>query len=265
MSVDDGQDLAAVLSLMGILLILSASGPAYAQYDYQKFQRAADRFLDAYVQEGLVDYRGVAEHPDAVEQIETRIGDLCLENLSESDQKAFLINAYNLLVIAAVAEAYPIESPLELTGFFDGDQHRVAGTSRTLDGLEADIFERFPDPRIHFALVCAAESCPPLPDSTFRGPVLDRQLETITRQAIRSQKFVRIDSSAGTIHLSRIFDWYRSDFERKFGSLRTFVDRYREKPLPDAFTIHFTEYDWSLNEFTPPSETSNSEARPPEE
>lgn len=265
MCIDGSRCLTALLALTVALLILSASGPAYAQSDYRELQRAADRFLDEYVQDGLVDYRAVSENAGAVDRIETQIGDLRLEDLSESDQKAFLINAYNLLVIGAVAEAYPIESPLEVTGFFDGERYRVAGASRTLDGLEADIFERFPDPRIHFALVCAAESCPPLPDSTFRGPVLDRQLDAITRQAIRSDTFVRIDSSAGTIHLSRIFDWYRSDFERESGSLRAFVDRYRERSLPDSYAIRFTEYDWSLNEFSPASETSKSAVRPPDE
>ena len=254
--------LAALLPLVGGLLFLSVGEPAHAQSDYQEFRRAADRFLDEYVQEGLVDYRAVAEDPGAVDRIKTRIGDLPLEGLSESEEKAFLLNAYNLLVIGAVAEAYPIASPLEVAGFFDGERHRVAGTSRTLDGLEAEIFERFPDPRIHFALVCAADSCPPLPDSTFRGPVLDRQLDTITRKAIRSEKFVRVDSSDGTVHLSRIFDWYRTDFERASGSLRAFVDRYRKRPLPDSYTIHFTEYDWSLNEFSPTSGTSKSKAEP---
>ena len=50
------------------------------------------------------------------------------------------------------------------------------------------------------------------------------------------------------LRLSRIFDWYKADFEKSAGSLESFLRRYRTgATIPDGLRIEYLEYSWALN------------------
>jgi hypothetical protein len=54
----------------------------------------------------------------------------------------------------------------------------VGGRAYGLDEIEQGIIrKRFQEPRIHFALVCAAMGCPPLRGEAYTGARLDAQLD----------------------------------------------------------------------------------------
>ncbi len=53
----------------------------------------------------------------------------------------------------------------------------------------------------------------------------------------------------GNYRISRLFQWYRSDFSHH-GSIIQFINRYldADEQIPESATLNFMEYDWSLNE-----------------
>jgi hypothetical protein len=106
-----------------------------------------------------------------------------------------------------------------------------------------------PDPRLHFALVCGARSCPPI--SVYDGEGLDDQLELAAANFIR-QEGVRYEQESNTFWLSRIFRWYQVDFgdEKR---LRAFLaGRMEDLTVREALasgegSIRYQAYDWSVN------------------
>ncbi|MFB6247804.1 MAG: DUF547 domain-containing protein [Salinibacter sp.] len=231
----------------GALLLVLVPGLAVAQSPLTSVYAQSDSLLDAHVEAGEVDYAALAEHPRPLRSLVQDIEQVSLSSLPPPHAKAFLLNAYNLLAIRAVVEAYPISSPQDVPDFFTAPRVTLAGERRSLDAVENLLFERFPDPRLHFALVCAARSCPALPDSSYRAGELDRQLDRITRQTLRDRSFVRVHPDDSTVVLSKIFDWYRKDFVRSTPSLIAYVNQYRSTPIPTSYRVEFRAYDWSLN------------------
>jgi hypothetical protein len=115
---------------------------------------------------------------------------------------------------------------------------------------------QFQDPRIHFALNCAARSCPPLAPTAFDPATLEEQLEAATETVVNDPTFVDFSgcrAGRGTIRLNMIFDWYAADFEKEEGTVRDFLARYgpdrHRQALRDASCgLEFSDYDWALNE-----------------
>src|SRR5690606_33046254 len=106
---------------------------------------------------------------------------------------------------------------------------RVGDRTYTLDQIEKDILiGKFRDPRIHFAINCAAISCPPLLNRAYRPEAIDRQLDERTRAFLQSPHNA---ISADALRLSEIFRWYSADF----GDLRSFLQSYTQvNPHPNA-------------------------------
>jgi len=206
-----------------------------------------DAFLANYVHEGLVDYARV-KGDQATATWVAEIATTNLETASPAERQAFLINAYNLLVIHAAAEVYPIPSVLDVPGFFDRKKYPVAGQSMTLNDLEkTHLLQKFGDPRFHFVLVCGAVDCPPIADKAYRPELLEQQLETQTRAALNDPTFIRVAEGQPKVGLSQIFEWYASDFGGSKSSALAFINRYRRPAINPAAEVTFYTYDWSLN------------------
>lgn len=183
---------------------------------------------------------------------------------TRNDRIAYWLNAYNFLVIYGVIENYPIESVLDVKlfhGFFRRIEYTLGGKPHTLKQIEDAL--RRADPRIHFALNCASRSCPALRAEPFRGEALDEQLERAARNFIASDRGIQIDRGHGKIYLSKIFGWYKADFERWLeqnghpdkGLLGYIAVYAPEKtaallgsPQARAMDIEFMDYDWRLND-----------------
>ena len=176
---------------------------------------------------------------------------------SRNEKLAFYINAYNAYTVGSVIELWPISSVMKIKGpdFFKGRKHRVAGRSLSLDQLENSVIrKRFREARIHFAVNCASKSCPPLARRAYTAKGLSGQLERQTKAYIRSA--VKVDSSKKIARLSKIFEWFASDFDSSGSKdgvgVRSFVAK-RLRPeeaavLRDPSTkVVFDEYSWQLN------------------
>ena len=209
----------------------------------QNFFGQADAFFQQYVHPPYVDYQAIQKQPEALEGLIKIIATYDLKGTTAAQQKAFWINAYNLLVIQAVVDHYPVQSPRDIPGFFDKRMYFAAGEKMTLNQLEEKkLLLPFADPRIHFALVCAARSCPPLPAEAIRPERVEEQLDRLTRQSVNDPEFLRIGK--GRIEISQLFRWYAADF----GSVKDFLNQYRDMPLEQGCAIRYYEYDWTLNE-----------------
>jgi len=127
----------------------------------------------------------------------------------------------------------------------------------SLKKLEDDLVRAgFQDPRIHAALNCASVGCPRLPREAFLPETLDGQLDAAMKEFVSEERNCSVDSAAGTVTLSKIFDWFRQDFEefpqplgQGGGELIDYINRYRAaaEQIPADVKIKFASYDKTLN------------------
>ena len=231
---------------------------------------------------GLVDYAGLKADASALDAYYMAIADLDedqYEAWSEERQIAFWTNAYNGLTLKAIIENYPIERSASMgsivhprgirwiPGVWDKLTFIVMGREMTLDDIEHKVLRvEYDEPRIHVALVCAAISCPPLRAEPFVEDRLDEQLDDQTRLFLAREENFRIDRDAGRVYLSKILDWFGSDFEPSFApesgfeghsdaerAVLNFIAGYlgeadREYLTGGDYDVEYSPYDWSLNE-----------------
>jgi len=216
--------------------------------------------LVQYVKDARVDYASLETHPQELNRYLDQVAAVSepeFKRWDESQQIAFLSNAYNAYTLRLIIEHYPVESIKDIGGFFNGpwDQPVVKLFGKTIDlnTVEHEILRvDYAEPRIHFALVCAAKGCPPLRSEAFVGIRLDEQLEDQERQFLATPDKNRIAAAERTVFLSPIFKWYGGDFGKEPGSVLAALKPYWPD-MPggldyDDFKIRYTDYDWSLNE-----------------
>lgn len=207
------------------------------------------RLLAKYVTPTGVKYAAWKANAADMQAIKTVVDGIAAEPASAAkskEQLAFLMNAYNAWILHEALGKYPTKSVKDtLFTFFTGKRITVAGEKMSFNRLEKDIIRpRFNEPRIHFALNCASQSCPPLRTEPYTAAKLEAQLEEQTRAYLNEERGIKLGGN--TAQLSKIFDWYKEDFGGEAG-VRTFVPKYRGgKPLPKK--LAYQEYDWSLNE-----------------
>jgi len=208
-----------------------------------------DAFLKKHVHNDAVDYAAIKSHPEQLRDLIEIQKEFELTQLDSAARKAFWINAYNILVIHAVVQSYPIDSPMDVTGFFDTQTHIVAGDTLTLNQIENEKLRAgFDDPRIHFALVCAARSCPPIIPEAYHPQIINAQLEERTRTNLNDSNFIRVNEKEKTVYLSEIFKWYREDFITPEHGVLAYVNQYRKEKIPPKYSIDYYTYNWQLND-----------------
>ncbi len=235
------------------------------------------RVLDEVVRMPRVDYQLLQERREGLDAyIEdlARTSPEALEAASRNEQLAFWINAYNACMLRLVIDHYPIEtgrtglfgsirnrvagypdnSVWQIPDVFTRDHCRVAGQDRSQDEIEHEIIRpRFQEPRIHFAVNCAALSCPVLWPTAYTGDDLDAQLDRAVRHLMEGPGHFRIeDGPPATLRLNKVLDWYDEDFGGPEG-LKTFFADYldgeeREAVLRSDTRVEFFDYDWTLND-----------------
>lgn len=225
-----------------VFLIWSIGQISEAQPDYKSW----DTFLKKYVSAtGDVDYKSIKTNKKELDAItKTFSATSVLSSWSKSDQLAFWINAYNAFTIDLIVNNYPLKSIQGLDGGKPWDVKRIniGGKKYSLNNIENDIIRsQFKDARIHFAVNCAAKSCPPILNGAFFGKTLDTQLDEATKKFINNKKYQTITSS--NLTLSKIFDWYGADF----GDIVTFINKYSNVKVSKSATIAYKDYDWALN------------------
>lgn len=207
------------------------------------FFNDADAFFKKYVKNGRVNYSAIKSGDDLQPIIES----IQKSPIESSNEFAYLINAYNLLVIDKVISSYPIGSPMEKPSFFEEKKSILNGKKVSLNELENEIIrKKFKDPRVHFVLVCAGLGCPPITNFAYLPKKLEQQMNQQTKLALNNNNFVY--EKDGTTYLSEIFNWYSSDFGKNNPEIIDFINRYKSTPFPKENKIRHYPYDWTLND-----------------
>lgn len=231
--------------LLSLLVLVSSM--SFGQTGPSKFFKDADAFFAKYVMDGRVDYKSLKGNMTSIDGLYAQVNDMNLTGVEGNVKKAFYLNAYNVVVIYHVTRYYPLKSPLDQSGFFDQVKHKVAGESLTLNALEIKkVILPYRDARIHFALACAAISCPKLASFAYQPETLEKQLNDRTKLAINDDTFIRVKSNK--VEVSQIFKWYARDFTTGGSTVTSFINKYRNNKIPEASAVGYYEYDWKLNE-----------------
>lgn len=231
-----------------ILLVCLSAPVCYAQTTPDAFGNDVNSFMKAHVADGRVAYAQLKKSEDELVGLYKQIGSVDLVGASDKAKKAFYINAYNVAVIHQVVQAFPLKSPLDKAGFFDQVKHRVAGQEITLNQLEKEkLISAYGDARVHFAVVCAAVSCPPIANFAYTADQLDAQLDERAKLSLNNPTFIRVNNGQKKAKLSKIFDWYKADFTKGGQSILTYINGFRREKIPTDFGTDFYEYDWRLN------------------
>ena len=233
------------LFLLALLLPMTV-----AAADLEQATDGLDASLQAHVNgSGLVDYQALAVDRSAIDSFTAALEQTDLSSLEADDRLATLINAYNAFALQTVLEHYPIEHVLnDLEQPFDAKRWMIGGEAYSLNEIENDLIRaKFDEPRIHWAVNCAAVSCPPLRAEAYRGDRLETQLAEQEERTLDDEKYVKLDGS--TLRLTRLFEWYEADFVKAAGSATAYVagvvPAVAEAKPGD---VEFMEYDWTLND-----------------
>lgn len=210
------------------------------------FNQSAGSIIHSdYIQNGFVNYQVLHENLTLFDPVIKNMATVQLKDLSMDEKTAFLLNAYNLLVIKTIAENYPITSPLEIKGFFDKNMFMLNGRKVTLDQIEHKVFYLSKDPLIHFGLVCAAKGCPLLNDTIFTPKEVHQQLVNKATEMFDNPEFLIENKANNSLQLSFIFKWNASHFPK---DLVMFINKYKTIKVSEYATVEYYNYDWELNE-----------------
>ena len=137
--------------------------------------------------------------------------------------------------------------------FFSRPVYSISQRPYSLNNIEHGILRRkFQEPRLHFALVCAAVGCPLLRNEAYVGDRLQTQLDEDARRFINNQNKVLYDTQSKILYCSKIFKWYRQDFLKVANSIPDYIKTYLSSALElnAATPIRYLDYNWNLNQQT---------------
>lgn len=250
---------------MWTLLLLACSAPVVLEGapPADAEARWAQALAEVVTPAGRVRYERLQADPSALEAY-VRAQAAPWPELTPAEALARKINTYNAAVLLGVLRQGVPASVQDVrvglwrwggAGFFKGLRFELDGRWVDLYDYEHEqLREAHRDPRIHAAISCASEGCPPLSAELYRAETLDAQLDAAVRRWLRTRAQVH----AEVVELSAIMDWFRDDFIQwgQAESLCAWAARYDPRfapPAADGCPHRFSAYDWSLNAARPPA------------
>ncbi len=168
------------------------------------------------------------------------------ESWSKSATLAYWMNVYNAFTVKLILDNYPTKSIKDIKGPWSHRFIKIGEKWYTLNDVEHRIIRKMGEPRIHFALVCAAVSCPKLYNKAFTANNLEEDLSLLTRGFLNDSTKNNISEKG--IKLSKIFKWYGGDFKKNGNSLIDFLNAYTDVTISPNAKKSFKDYNWALNE-----------------
>ncbi len=242
----------------------AAGGPGKGP-DYAAWNQLLARY---YNPDRGMDYKGLkAKDGKTLADLRQRLAGVDAEALAAPDRLAYWINVYNVNIVATVVDHYPVASirdistdPIVRLNVFKKDTVPVKGGMTSLNEIEnLKIRQGFKDPRIHFAINCAAASCPPIRIEAFTGSRVSEQLDDQARRFLDDpRRGVQIENRGGgaiVLHVTKVMDWFADDFKNWGGGQVAFIRKYlppAKQQLIDRakgkVELDFYSYDWTLND-----------------
>lgn len=249
--------------LLFFLVCIGASSAVAFDHSHQKWTKTLKSYQSP---EGLVFYKKLksemsSKKPHLFLEYLNEIQKVTLkdyETFTKEQKMAFLINSYNALTVKLIIDNYPVKSIKKIGGWFTKPWSieffsLLSSKIKSLDPIEHDwLRPKFKDYRIHAAVNCASISCPPLRGEAFVAEKLDSQLDDQMKLWLKDKKRNQVSAAKKTWQVSKIFSWYKSDFDKWGGGVPKVIGRYLEPPVSEAITstieIDYLSYDWNLNE-----------------
>eukprot|EP00730_Choanoeca_flexa_P012919 TRINITY_DN4764_c0_g2_i2.p1 TRINITY_DN4764_c0_g2~~TRINITY_DN4764_c0_g2_i2.p1 ORF type:complete len:291 (+),score=45.76 TRINITY_DN4764_c0_g2_i2:156-1028(+) len=226
-----------------------------------------------------VKYNKVAAntHFQAWQNTSKKLKSIDLASLPTDTKAALLINIYNVLTIEAIVSRRSLPSSvLDIPKFWQIHTYQIGEHTYSLDDIEHGLLRARPHPsksgadgyfgsndpramhamqaldcRIHFALVCAAKSCPRL--RVFHGDSLQSELSQAAQDFCTQHVLLKSNNDSLKAQLSMILKWYGADFgktlEARLRTLQPYLMSEQADELDKAsnFNVSYNNYDWSLN------------------
>ncbi|MBT9392627.1 DUF547 domain-containing protein [Hymenobacter sp. NST-14] len=227
----------------GAPVLTPAARPA-AAFDHSAFDRLLKKYVNG---QGRVNYPGFRSEEKTFNAYLAQLSrNPPAATAPRAEQMAFWINAYNAYTIRLILDNYPLKSIKDIGEPWKKEFFSIGGQKMSLDNIEHGILRKqFNDPRIHFALVCASISCPPLRPEAYSAARLSAQLDDQARAFLNNPGKNRI--TAASAQLSSYFDWYKDDWNADGQSVVKWVNRYSKTRITDNTNIGYLDYNWNLN------------------
>ena len=238
---------------VAFLLVFPVSGVAFEHQSWDQLLRKHVVVLDG-GKASQLRYSGMAQsrkdlkgYLDAL----SKVSEAQFRSWSRAEQMAFLINAYNAFAVEKILTRYPDIRSIWDFGKLFGNPFKdeffsLFGRKFTLDRIEHETLRKdYRDPRIHYAVNCAAVGCPMLREEAYVAARLEQQLDEQAVRFLSDRSRNRL--AGGRLEVSRIFDWFKEDFEPREAYFARYAALlgFTGNPPP----ISFLDYDWSLNDF----------------
>jgi hypothetical protein len=237
--------------------------PLWAAVPPQQLHAPWNALLAKYVtRDGQVDYAGFLDDEDRLgaylQTIRRTVPDE--QTWSRNEQEAYWLNVYNAASVYMVLQYYPVQSMNEIRirtikgtkSAWEASSVTVGGRQYSLNQIEREILRtRFQDPRVHCALVAAAQASPPLLNEAYDGSRLDQQLDGQVTRFLNDPKFNLLTQNH--VRLSSLFDWYSAEFGDT-EQLIAWLNHYATTQVAPKAKVEFLPFDWSLNERVRPTE-----------
>ncbi|MBA0607807.1 hypothetical protein Godav_020071 [Gossypium davidsonii] len=240
--------------------------------------------LEAYASEDgrLVDYRSVhgSEEFARYLRIIQELQRVDVQDMPREEKLAFFINLYNMMAIHAILVWGHPNGSLEWRKLLGDFKYVVGGFTYSLSSIHNGILRcnqrppfnllkpfgvrdkrlqvalPYPEPLIHFALVCGTRSGPALQCYSSRN--IDKELMDAARVFIRSGGLT-VDLSSKVAYASKVLKWFSVDFGQNEIEVLKHASNYLEPTNAEAFLgiiadsqlrIIYQPYDWGLNCYT---------------
>ncbi|XP_077224390.1 electron carrier/ protein disulfide oxidoreductase [Tasmannia lanceolata] len=237
--------------------------------------------FEAYVSDNgrHVDYRSIQSSEEFARyfRIVEELQRVELDGLSREEKLAFFINLYNMMAIHAILLwGYPVGA-IDRRKFFGDFKYVVGGSTYSLSAIRNGILRGnqrppynlmkpfalrdqrskvalpYPEPLIHFALVCGTRSGPAL--RCYSPGNIDKELMEAARDFMRNGGLV-VDTETKVASVSKILRWYSADFGKNETEVMKHAANYLEASKSEELLellahtqlkVIYQPYDWSLN------------------
>lgn len=249
-------------ALLTLLVLLAGTAAVAQEPDYSAWNHILATHYDP--ARGMNYAALKARDASTLQALRQQLGKVNVAALNPNQRLAYWINVYNINTVATIVEAYPVESirdistdPIIRLNVFKKERVPFGGELLSLDDVEhKKIRAVFKDPRIHFAINCAAKSCPPIRAEAFTGSKLQMQLDDQARRFLNGPLGARFsrDGDEVTIKVTKIMDWFGDDFGDDFAKaafIRKYVPADKQRLIDQAKELDFEydDYDWALNDW----------------
>ncbi len=269
----------AVLAALAVVGVIFAPPPGYAApsadlwprwqaHDAASTQRIHhsdwDQLLSAYLKSGSdgvhrFDYAALKTRDrPRLEAYLSRLSGTPISEFNRNEQFAYWMNLYNALTVKVVVDHFPVKSISDIdispgvfaNGPWGAKLVTVEGEPLSLDDIEHRILRPiWRDPRIHYAVNCAAIGCPNLNPVAFTADNTEPMLDKAAVAYVNDPRGARFDGN--DLVVSSIYAWFEEDFGSSEAGVLRHLKRYARPPLSgplegrDGYSDH--TYDWSLN------------------